>query len=993
MADIYFSMIVYVDEEDGLERALDSILDVTPKVKGTLKLIIADPFCTEETQSVCESVKDRLEPKQFVYLELPEASIGDAYNRATDYTEGRYVNYSLASTYFEPKTLDVLYGVATELDQPKLISLSPWTVNEKEEYVQYKMSPKASSAQYQEISLHDTPEKLQLMFHAYFIRCYLVRSAERRMYFKPELLEDAPIEFLANLLAEIMNYTYLSGQIFHYTRQLEDNTSAFIDQHHAWWYMDSFRNWILPFAEEWDARNYPLRNSMRILLLYLVFSRYNCNLSDRDKGIIQRSDIPELRMLTGKILQFVDNKIIFNKNSLQNFNIPRAMKLLFLEIKAEQTGCVCEPVIHGGQCMIWTHKKYGDITEHALDKYDFRLARESQDVRNAEKELDIVSKAFTISRQENDIPVLKWVREEETLLPVCELRKEHVILYAINYSKNSLKIDGLFSLGNFIKREDIRLYLYKDGKEYTQIMPIEVYDLKKVFGVTYARDYRFYAEVPVFAIGKSSKLQFVTEINGDRFPVEIRSGDVYSHITEKVKGSYWHFEKNWCLSLVQKNTLYLERVNAEEVKKKEAEFQKYLGSVKTGAAKRALELRKKYFSTKKKYENRRIWITFDKLYKAGDNGEYMYKYISSQEDDIEIYYLIKSDSPDYERLLSEEQQKIKEKTKDAASANQKMQEYESHILVWGEERTLLMALNAEVILDTHANAFSYMGFETEMKPYVGDLFDPKIACIQHGLTVQKIAQFQNRLFDNTSLYLCASQHEIDNLKKPIYGYVDTSVLKLPGIARHDGLKNNDQKQILITPTWRRNIANSNVAHFKKGHNDFFKESDYFKIYNRLINDPTLISTAKKCGYRIIYLLHPAASAQLEDFDQNDYVELIPAAGDMNYEKILTESSLMVTDYSGVQFDFAYMRKPILYYHPSELPPHYDESDAYVYEKDAFGPLIDNHEEMVRQLCEYMKNQCRMLPEYRRRADKFFAYSDAGNRERIYQTLKKFFNEV
>lgn len=50
------------------------------------------------------------------------------------------------------------------------------------------------------------------------------------------------------------------------------------------------------------------------------------------------------------------------------------------------------------------------------------------------------------------------------------------------------------------------------------------------------------------------------------------------------------------------------------------------------------------------------------------------------------------------------------------------------------------------------------------------------------------------------------------------------------------------------------------------------------------------------------------SAQLEDFDRNDYVELIPATGDMSYEKILTESSLMVTDYSGVQFDFAYQRQ-------------------------------------------------------------------------------------
>jgi len=218
------------------------------------------------------------------------------------------------------------------------------------------------------------------------------------------------------------------------------------------------------------------------------------------------------------------------------------------------------------------------------------------------------------------------------------------------------------------------------------------------------------------------------------------------------------------------------------------------------------------------------------------------------------------------------------------------------------------------------------------------------------------------------------------------------MLKLTGVARYDGLKSNDQKQILITPTWRRNIANSNVAHVKKGHNDYFKNSEYYKVYNSLINDTRLIECAKKNNYRVIYLLHPAASAQLDDFDRNDYVEIIPAAGDMNYEKILTESSLMVTDYSGVQFDFAFQRKPLLYYHPASLPPHYDQSKAYMYDRDAFGPIIDNHEDMVNALCEYMSSGCRMKPEYVERADRFFAYTDDKNRERIYREILDFLNK-
>lgn len=969
MDEIYFSMIVYVDDEDLLERSLRSILDVTARIQGKIKLIVADAIVSDTTKKVCDKAAEGLHENQYVYLALADTVIGEAYNQALRYIEGRYVNFSLASTWFEPKTLDMVYTFAQEQERPKLLALAPWTVNEKDEYVQYKMSPEADKEQYVKISLHDTPEKLHLMFHAYFIRCYLIRSSEYHKEFRPELSEDAPLEMLCNLLAEHMHYTYLQHVCLHYTRQLEDNTSAFMEQHYPWWYMDSFRDWILPFAKKWDEANYPLRNSMRILLLYLVFARYNCNMNDRNKGVIEREEIPEFRMLTGKILQYVDSKIIFDKSSLQNFTIPRAMRVMFMEIKAEQTNCVCEPVVYGGQLLMWTHKKYGSVTQRTLEHTFIGANASRQAVEAAGKELDITGRTFTISREENTLPVLKWCREEETLVPVCELSKEHVILSAVNYSRNALKIDGLLSLGNFIRREDICLYLYKDGREYTKISPIDVYDLKKVFGITYARDYRFYVEVPVFALGNISEIQFVIEINDSRIPVEIRSGEVYAHVNEKIKGQYWHFEEDWCLSVRNKNVLQMEKVTAAEVKKKEAAFQKELSGMKAPAAGKALELRRRYFATLEEFKNRRIWITFDKLYKAGDNGEYMYNYVSSHDDSIEMYYLIKADSPDYQR----------------------MRDQGAKLLIWGEDETLLTALHAEVILDTHANAFSYIGFETMMKPYVGDLFNARIVCIQHGLTVQKIAQFQNRLFDNTQLYLCASQNEIENLKEPVYGFVDQSKLKLTGLARYDGLHNSDKHQILITPTWRRNIADANVAHFKKGHNEYFENSNYYKIYNRLINDAKLITTARKCGYRLIYLLHPATSAQLGDFNPNEYVELIPASGDMNYEKILTESSLMVTDYSGVQFDFAYMRKPILYYHPKELPPHYDESAAYIYTRDAFGPIIDNYEELVNQLCEYMKRHCRMKKEYMERADRFFAYSDFGNCERIYKTILEYVN--
>ena len=130
-----------------------------------------------------------------------------------------------------------------------------------------------------------------------------------------------------------------------------------------------------------------------------------------------------------------------------------------------------------------------------------------------------------------------------------------------------------------------------------------------------------------------------------------------------------------------------------------------------------------------------------------------------------------------------------------------------------------------------------------------------------------------------------------HIQEPAYGY-EPDEMALTGLARFDGLKSNDQKQILITPTWRKSCCGTGMLNEVKGYNPLFKQSAYFKVYNSLINDEKLIACAEKTGYKLIFLLHPAMSSQISDYDTNDYVELIQASGDMSYEKILTESSLI-----------------------------------------------------------------------------------------------------
>lgn len=972
MSDIFFSMIVYVDNDELLKRAIHSITSISDELMDRTKIIVADGVCSELSMQLCYGWQEKYGREHFCYLKAYQMSVGEAYNVAIPEIQGRYVNFSLASIRFQTGALEILWELAEHLERPKLVSISPWTVNEKAEHLRYKMSPASINGKYEDINLIDTPDELNLMFHSYFIRCYLIKSKERSMWFRPELHEDAVMEMLLNLLAEIKRYVYIPGVKLHYTVPLEDNTSTFMHQHSEWWYMDSLRDWILPFAERWSEINWPLRKPMQTALLYLVFARYNCNYNDRNKGVLTGGQIDEFAELSGMVFQYIDNELILKNRKESDFNIPRTMRILFLRLKAETNGRICEAASHGDGIYLWSHRKGGDLTEQTIDRMDGRGVPRAEWLREQGKELSQDTSLFLVRRQEGNLPEFKWAFENTALNLLSNITKEYVILDAVNYNNGKLEIDGTCSAGDFLRKDQISLWLIKDKKEYKAKFS-EIYGLNKVFGITYNRKYRFHCSIPVFSLEERSEMHFMMEYNGKRVLLEIRAGSVYAHVRADIRAQYWRFCEDWCLNIAEKNKLKLTQITPGSAEAREDEYREELEKrAQKGDiyARKALWLRKEYFQRLPEYSKQRIWITFDKLYKAGDNGEYIYDYVSRQRDGIDIRYIIKEDSPDYERMKNKGDK----------------------LLVWGSDECLLTVLYAEAILTTHANVVSYSGFEKPLIPYVCDLFNARNICIQHGLTTQNIAQFQNRLFDNLGLYLCASPNEITNLSRPIYGFDDRDALKLTGVARYDGLKSSDRKQILITPTWRRNIANSNVAHVKKGHNDFFKNSEYYRLYNALINDPALIECAKKSGYRIIYLLHPAASAQIDDFDRNDYVEIIPAASDMNYEKILTESSLMVTDYSGVQFDFAYMRKPLLYYHPASLPPHYDESDAYVYQTMAFGPIIDNHEELVASLCAYMKAKCVMAPEYVERADRFFAYRDHDNCRRIYKAILEYTSE-
>ena len=755
-------------------------------------------------------------------------------------------------------------------------------------------------------SVTESPEQFQFNLKAYFFRLSTVKGIK----FDEGLGTECCNKFLIDYFIKNKIYRYVEEKTVRYHKAAECDASNFADQFDKKWYFDNVEQFLLKYARE--AANAPetYRTWLQMAIYYLLSVRVTNNYQSKSKGVLDKEETFRFFDLAGKVLAHLDDTVIMMKQKLKGHGIDRVIRLLLMRQKFQTLG----------------------LPYHLTEKDGF-FCFDYGDHCSAQ---------------------------------MINANREKVRIFTMHYEKGCLEVDFRITPDKIFGKDNITIKVTCDGKP-VEVREIMDYPLITCFGFTMLRRYGGRISVPLDQNQQKQKIQFAFSWDGKDYPMAVRGERNASKIG--LKGTYWRMNRDHIV-YPEGNAIIVRKLSFLQWLKKEKKYsEKYLDeSPDRIEAKKKLRQRWAMIFAQMTCR-KRIWVTFDKIYKAGDNGEYMYHYIHDNVKDVKIYYVISENSLDYERLKKEH----------------------ANILIQGSFKCHLTMAKAEVILATHPSIWEYCGFAKEDMALYRDLFNAKLVCIQHGLTTMNIAQYQNRIFDDTGLYCCAAECEVENIKRPIYGYDDCNI-RLTGLARFDGLHNADKKQVLITPTWRRNIVNAGIAFDKKEYNENFKSTEYFHIFNSLINDERLIECAERNGYRLIYLLHPAISSQIDDFDKNEHVEILKAAGDMNYEKILTESSLMVTDYSGIQFDFAYMRKPIVYYHPASLPPQYEEG-VYKYETMGFGPIEHDHEGLVNTLCDYLDNHCAIKEEYAERANQFFAFSDFNNCRRIFEETDKWVREA
>ncbi len=595
--------------------------------------------------------------------------------------------------------------------------------------------------------------------------------------------------------------------------------------------------------------------------------------------------------------------------------------------------------------------EFKNLSHEFLSNIDDKLLNVSNITKNISVPKNIIYYLYNLKYKNN----IKYTLNDEYINyngNITKLDSNPIVIKAINviddYYEFYCTYDYISSLVSkpilFINDKEIE---YQDNK---------IYAGTKIFGEIYYNDFSFNFKVKIDSVNKIYFKTINNEMIKMTFPLNS------SRLLEKYSKSYW-VGGNKILYYSKKSIVFKDAIKMNKLKKELKFLLQILKRNKfSSKSLYVVLLRLIHFITKPYYSKKNIWITYDKLFKSGDCGEYFFRYVSDNTKE-NIYYILNKDAKYYSTL--------KKKYK--------------RILSFNSFKCKLISSHAKIVFLTDQSAMAFCSYNKFQADLCKNIFNADNYHIQHGLTIQDLRHVQNRLTDNIKRYYLASKFEEKNLLNEEYGFKKDELV-LTGIPRFDGLHDNKEKIILLTPTWRVNLAMNSQSGKIRDYNSNFKKSKYFELYNNLINNEELLNNLKKYNYKLRFIIHPTLINNIDDYDKNDYVEIYPA-NLIDYETELRNASLMITDYSGVQYDFAYMKKPIIYYHPKELPPSYG-SGTMDYEKNGFGPIISNEKDLIAAITKVLKVDCKNDTKYINRIKTFFEYDDFNSCKRIYEDLKK-----
>ena len=316
------------------------------------------------------------------------------------------------------------------------------------------------------------------------------------------------------------------------------------------------------------------------------------------------------------------------------------------------------------------------------------------------------------------------------------------------------------------------------------------------------------------------------------------------------------------------------------------------------------------------YRRKNIWVIGERRDTAQDNSYHLYKYIRENNPSVNIHYVIDKKSKDYDNIRNL-----------------------GNIIEFGSFKHTLYLLLASKTINSYAEtANMYTDSYKKIIKYYPEWQKNKKIFIQHGVIgVSRVNHVLNKNRMDYSMFVVSSQFEKDHIVKE-FGYSEDEVV-ITGLARWDALEDtNTGKEILLMPTWRSWIKTK----------EQLEESDYFKTYISFLQNKRLHKILEEKDMTLTFFPHYQTQKLLGDLPFiHDKINIIKQ-GEETVQNLLKRHSILITDYSTVSFDFAYMDKPVVFYqfdYDDFYSKHYNEGPID-HKNDLFGERVESENQLI-----------------------------------------------
>lgn len=371
---------------------------------------------------------------------------------------------------------------------------------------------------------------------------------------------------------------------------------------------------------------------------------------------------------------------------------------------------------------------------------------------------------------------------------------------------------------------------------------------------------------------------------------------------------------------------------------------------------------------KQRYAN--AWLLMDRDTQADDNAEHLYRYIKKQQPDINAWFVLKESSHDWQRLKEEG----------------------FRLLAFGSLAHKMALLNAQHLISSHADHYvtNYLPHR-----YYRDLLRYKFTFLQHGVTKDNLSGWLNS--KPIRNFITAAADEYQSICQGESGYKFTErEVQLTGFPRHDALLKKSlsiskDRKVLIMPTWRQSLVGKVIgAGNNREKNPLFVKSQYYQAWAGFLHSAKLRDLIKKYDFELVFFPHANLQPYLDDF-RNDHITVLGHVDITSMQDLFSSASMLITDYSSVAFEAAYLQRAILYYQFDReevfAGGHTYQKGYFDYDDNGFGPVAIDESYLLGSLEQMLINDCEPTAPYAQRMQDFFAFRDGKCCERVYKLIE------